>query len=250
MKYVLCAVLGGAGNKDFFTYSVPRNLENELDIGHIVSLPFRGKKSAGVVIASAKKPDFKTLEISSIIDGPLPNHLIEIIPWLRDCYASPVSEAVRTILPTGILKKRHGLTSQKIHGQIRKRPDLTKDQSRIVKKILDKPQKPHLIFGVTGSGKTEVYLDVLEETIKSGKGALILVPEVALTPQTVLRFEERFSGQVALYHSYLKETERAGVWKTIASGEKNIVIGSRSALFLPFNNLGLIVIDEEHETSY
>ncbi len=250
MEYVLCAVSGGAGNKDFFTYSVPDELKNQIRVGHIVSLPFRGKKSAGIVIDSVKMPNFKTKEITGIIDGPLPKHLVEIIPWLRDRYASPVSEIVKTILPTGVLKKRRDLVSQKIRGQIRKKPQLTQDQAGIVNKILNKNDKPHLVFGVTGSGKTEVYLDVLEEVIRSGKQAIILVPEVALTPQTVLRFEERFSGQVALYHSYLKETERAGVWKSIVNGKKNIVIGSRSALFLPFKKLGLIVMDEEHETSY
>ncbi|RJO60833.1 primosomal protein N' [candidate division WS5 bacterium] len=250
MKYVLCAVAGGAGNKDFFTYSVPKDLENELRVGHIISLPFRGKKSAGIVISEIKKPEFKTLEIKGIIGGPLPEHLVNALPWLRDRYASPISEIVKTILPTGVLKKRREIAPQKIHGQIRKRPELTKNQAKIVKDILAGKDKPHLIFGVTGSGKTEVYLDVLEKVIESGKQAVILVPEVALTPQTVLRFEERFSGKVALYHSYLKETERAGVWKDAAEGNKRIVIGSRSALFLPFDNLGLIVIDEEHETSY
>jgi len=250
MKYVLCAVAGGSGNKDFFTYSVPKDLEDNLEVGSIVSLPFRGKKSAGIVISFANKPDFKTLEITGIIGDPLPKHLVKVISWLRDHYASPVSEIVKTILPTGVLKKRREVTPQKIHGQIRKRPELTENQEKIVKSILSKTDKPHLVFGVTGSGKTEVYLDVLESVIKSGKQAVILVPEVALTPQTVLRFEERFSGQVALYHSYLKETERAQVWKSVSEGKKNIVIGSRSALFLPFNKLGLIVIDEEHETSY
>ncbi|MEK7447694.1 MAG: primosomal protein N' [Patescibacteria group bacterium] len=250
MEYVLCAVSAGSGSKDFFTYSVPESLRSQIKVGHIVSLSFRGKKSAGIVIAPAQKPDFKTIEITGILEGPLPEHLVNIIPWMRDYYASPVSEIVKTILPTGVLKKRREVATQKIRGQIRKRPELTINQAKIVKDILNKTDKPHLVFGVTGSGKTEVYLDVLEKVIKDGKQAIILVPEVALTPQTVLRFEERFTGQVALYHSYLKETERAQVWKSVFEGKKNIVIGSRSALYLPFKSLGLIVIDEEHETSF
>jgi len=250
MKYVLCAVSGGAGKQDFFTYSVSDDLASEVKIGHIISLPFRGKKVSGIVVDFTDKPDFETKPITSIISGPLPEHLVKIIPWMRDYYASPVSEIVKTILPTGVLKKRRSTESQKLHGQIRKRPILTSEQGKIVKDILDNNSKPHLLFGVTGSGKTEIYLDVLEEVVKKGKQAIILVPEVALTPQTTLRFEERFPGQAVLYHSYLKETERASVWTSIFEGEKNIVIGSRSALFLPFSNLGLIVIDEEHETSY
>ncbi len=251
MKYVLCGVAGGSGKQDFFTYKVPENLKNKLEIGHIVSLPFRGRKSAGIVLDSTNKPGFETKEITGIlVENPLPRHLIELIPWMSGHYASPISEIIKTILPTGVLKKRRILEAQKLHQQIRKRPELTKNQASIAKEIIGHRDKPHLIFGVTGSGKTEVYLDVLEEIVASGKQAVILVPEVALTPQTVTRFEERFPGQVALYHSYLKETERAQVWKSLFEGKKNIIVGSRSALFLPFNNLGLIVMDEEHETSY
>ncbi len=250
MKYVLCAVAAPSGNKDFFTYAVPHELENEIKPGQIVSLSFRGKKSAGIVLDFVAKPEFDTKEITAVLSEPLPKHLIELIPWLRDRYASPVSEIVKTILPTGVLKKRRISESQKFRRRIRKSHLLTEDQKKIAGVILAHPDKPHLIFGVTGSGKTEVYLEVLEKVISSGKQAIILVPEVALTPQTVARFEEKFPGQVALYHSYLKETERALVWKEVAGGKKNIVIGSRSALYLPFYNLGLIVIDEEHETSY
>ncbi len=251
MKYVVCAVASGGGKQDFFTYHVSDSLENQIRVGHIVSLPFRSKKAVGIVLNFTKKPPFHTREITGILeDTPLPWHLVQIVPWMRDRCASPVSEIAKTLLPTGALKKRRATSPQKLHRQIRKRPELTKNQAKIAKSILENRDKPHLIFGVTGSGKTEVYLDVLEEVASSGKQAVILVPEVALTPQTVTRFEERFPGQVALYHSYLKETERAGVWKSILEGQKNIVIGSRSALFLPFNNLGLIVIDEEHETSY
>ncbi len=250
MKYVLCAVAAGSGNKDFFIYAVPHELENEIKPGQIVSLPFRGKKSAGIVLDFFSKPEFETKEITAVLSEPLPKHLIELIPWLRDRYASPVSEIVKTILPTGVLKKRRISESQKFRHRTRKSPLLTEDQKKIAGAILAHPDKPHLIFGVTGSGKTEVYLEVLEKVISSGKQAIILVPEVALTPQTVARFEERFPDQVALYHSYLKETERALAWKEIFEGKKNIVIGSRSTLYLPFRNLGLIVIDEEHETSY
>ncbi len=106
-----------------------------------------------------------------------------------------------------------------------------------------------LLFGVTGSGKTEVYLRALEECVKQGRGAIVLVPEISLTPQTVARFRARF-GEVAVLHSGLTDAERHDQWKAIYSGRIQIVVGARSALFAPVQRLGLIILDEEHETSF
>lgn len=111
-------------------------------------------------------------------------------------------------------------------------------------------QPTFLLYGVTGSGKTEIYLRAAEEIIKSGKQALILVPEIALTPQAVRRFVSRFPGQVGLVHSKLSEGERYDTWRRARDGKLNIVIGARSALFSPLPNIGLIVVDECHDASY
>lgn len=107
-----------------------------------------------------------------------------------------------------------------------------------------------LLFGVTGSGKTEVYLRTMETALTDGKSALFLVPEIALTPQTIARVEERFPGMVAVLHSGLTEHQRALAWSRIATGHARVLVGPRSALFAPLVNLGAIVIDEEHDTSY
>jgi len=107
-----------------------------------------------------------------------------------------------------------------------------------------------LLAGITGSGKTEVYLSVLENVLAQGKQALVLVPEIGLTPQTIARFRERFNAPIDVLHSGLNDTERLNVWLKARSGETAIVIGTRSALFTPFCRLGLIVIDEEHDSSY
>lgn len=107
-----------------------------------------------------------------------------------------------------------------------------------------------LIEGVTGSGKTEVYLSILENVLAKGKQALILVPEIGLTPQTIARFKERFNAPIDILHSGLNDSERLAVWLRAKQGENAIVIGTRSALFTPFNDLGVIVIDEEHDSSY
>ncbi len=107
-----------------------------------------------------------------------------------------------------------------------------------------------LLHGVTGSGKTEIYLHAIAETIKQGKQAVVLVPEIALTPQTVARFAARFPNRVTVIHSGLSPGERYDVWRHLRDGQFDIVIGPRSALFAPLSRLGLIVIDEEHESSY
>ena len=107
-----------------------------------------------------------------------------------------------------------------------------------------------LLYGVTGSGKTEIYLRAVQEVIKSGKQAIILVPEIALTPQAVRRFVSRFPGQVGLVHSKLSEGERYDTWRRARDGKLNIIIGARSALFAPLPNIGLIVVDECHDSSY
>lgn len=107
-----------------------------------------------------------------------------------------------------------------------------------------------LLAGVTGSGKTEVYLSVLENVLEQGKQALVMVPEIGLTPQTIARFRERFNAPVEVLHSGLNDSERLTTWQKAKSGEAAIVIGTRSSLFTPFKNLGVIVIDEEHDSSY
>ena len=109
-----------------------------------------------------------------------------------------------------------------------------------------------LLHGVTGSGKTEIYLHALEETLKRGRQAVVLVPEIALTPQTIRRFAARFPGKVTVWHSELGDGERFDVWRRVRTNHPaaQVVVGSRSALFLPFPDLGLIVLDEEHESSY
>ena len=113
-----------------------------------------------------------------------------------------------------------------------------------------KPPPPVLLYGVTGSGKTEVYLQAIAHVLERGGGAIVLVPEIALTPQTVQRFAGRFGGRIAVLHSALSEGERFDEWHRIRDGDARVVIGPRSAVFAPVANLGLIVVDEEHEPSY
>ena len=110
--------------------------------------------------------------------------------------------------------------------------------------------RPFLIHGVTGSGKTEIYLRTITAVLAQGRQAVVMVPEIALTPQTVTRFAGRFPGRVTVIHSGLSAGERYDVWRAIRDGRFDVVVGPRSALFAPLTRLGLIVIDEEHEHTY
>ncbi len=133
-------------------------------------------------------------------------------------------------------------------------PKLTGEQDAAVSAILDAVASggfhPFLLFGVTGSGKTEVYLRVIEDTLRRGRQALVLVPEIALTPQLARRFLRRLGGGVALFHSGLTPSQRHDEWRRIRSGTVSVVIGARSGIFVPLERLGLIVVDEEHDPSY
>ena len=121
---------------------------------------------------------------------------------------------------------------------------------RVVGAGLRPARKPVLLFGVTGSGKTEVYLQVIAKELEAGRGAIVMVPEIALTPQTVSRFASRFGDRVAVLHSALSDGERYDEWHRIRSGAARVVIGPRSAVWAPVRDLGLVVVDEEHESSY
>ena len=127
---------------------------------------------------------------------------------------------------------------------------LNDEQKNAFNKILNSDKKGFLLKGVTGSGKTEVYMNLVGETLKEGKSAIVLVPEISLTPQMIERFKGRFGKNVALFHSKLSQGERFDEWYRIKRGEARLVVGARSAIFLPLDNLGIIIIDEEHENTY
>ncbi|MBQ3495003.1 MAG: primosomal protein N' [Clostridia bacterium] len=161
------------------------------------------------------------------------------------------SSAVNKLIEAGVLA-----LSKK---DIKRNPDFeakevvrhkhTELQKNAIQKILEQP-KPYLLFGVTGSGKTEVYMSVIERVISQQKTAIMLVPEISLTPQVLSNFKARFGEDVAILHSGLSAGERFDEWRRLAFGEAKIVIGARSAIFAPLKDVGVIIIDEEHESSY
>ncbi|MBO5066402.1 MAG: primosomal protein N' [Clostridia bacterium] len=175
------------------------------------------------------------------------------------CYFTGVTPAVISALEKkGIVELFDSEIYRKpkynINNSVRKSPVLTDDQNEAYKTLLEKYKSPEgaaaLLYGVTGSGKTQVFLKLIEDVVNDGKGVIVMVPEIALTPQTLGIFYSHFGDKVAVFHSALSAGERIDEWKRVKNGEAKIAIGTRSAVFAPFPNLGLIVMDEEQEHTY
>jgi len=247
------------GDQGFFSYKVSQNLSDKIQIGSIVQIPFGKKKIRGVVkslLSDVLHKDFKLKEIISVSIGFLiPKTYLEIANWVSEYYLCSLGEAISLFLPTEIIRPRSEKENpKKSEAKKKKLNVLTLQQKKIIKelskKLFQSSKKPSLLYGVTGSGKTEIYLALAKKTIDLGKSVIILVPEIILTPQNIERFEEIFGDQVSVMHSSLSRSEKFLCYKNFHSGEKKIIIGPRSALLVPSDNLGLIIIDEEQEDSY
>lgn len=226
----------------------------------------RAKEKKGNFVYLLKDID----EINSLIETEKikSNKHVRVLKFLEQndgIYISDleaITEVSRAIIKT--LEKKGYV--EIIEKQIERNPFINKKVEKDSPKVLNDEQKKcfdainsyiqngkfskNLIYGITGSGKTEIYLQLINEVIKKGKEAIVLVPEISLTPQMVDRFLARFGENVAVLHSKLSTGERFDEWNKIAQGEKKIVIGARSAIFAPVKNLGIIIIDEEHDMSY
>jgi primosomal protein N' (replication factor Y) len=231
-----------------FTYSSERMLE----VGQIVTVEVGKKELVGVVMAKASKPSYATKAIVSVIEEtPLPGALVKLALWLSDYYHTPLATVFQTILPRGVDKKRRARLSVK-HTSIRNRTKIVfnKDQLRALKEINDSSEGTIILQGITGSGKTEVYKQLSRDSIAGGKSVIMLVPEISLTSQLISEFATDFPDMIVT-HSHMTEAERHAVWKeALESTTPRVIIGPRSALFLPVKNLGIILIDESHEPSY
>ena len=159
--------------------------------------------------------------------------------------------SLNTLIRKGYLKedkKEHYRVLYKEKEFVKKK--LTSDQESVVNSVINGDNDTYLIYGVTGSGKTEVYMEIIDHYLKLCKTSIVLVPEISLTPQMVNRFRERFGDKIAALHSALSDGEKYDEWRRIYRGEASIVIGARSAIFAPLNDIGVIIIDEEHSDSY
>lgn len=227
--------------------------------GQIVLVPVGRRVVPGIIVKKVAQPDFKTKSILKVLySKPLPKHLLETMGFLHEYYLAPSGQAVSLILPRGVEKKRRKTEQMfgNIGGRVLAEPGFLKIPLNPAQKMaLEGLQKDlegtKLLFGVTGSGKTNIYLKMALNAFKRQKSSIILVPEIALTSQFVRVFEEVFGKNIVLIHSKQTETERHLIFNSLLETESpKIVIGPRSALFAPLSNIGLIIVDEEHENAY
>lgn len=227
--------------------------------GQLVTVPLGrgGRKVRGLVLGQAEGvPQFEIKAVDSVVDEytPLPEPYIKWLEWLSQYYLHPIGQVAQSAFPP--------LRKTEKQRQSKRPPVIPQLEADSAKNLTDEQQacfesialhsqfSTHLLFGVTGSGKTEVYLRLLDKVLSEGKRGIVLVPEISLTPQLIQRFARRFGDKIAALHSQLTDRERTNQWWDIVEGRKSILIGARSALFCPIDDLGLIIVDEEHEPSF
>lgn len=235
-------------DSDVFTYSY----NSKLAIGQIVIIEVGKKQMVGLIIKTVTRPSYATKQIKSIvIEQPLTKQLVKLAIWMSEYYCCPLASVLQSILPNGIQKKRRNKNiTQDIAKRTRTNFLFNKDQLSVIKSLELKTDGTFLLQGVTGSGKTEIYINQAKTAINSGHSVIVLVPEISLTSQLVSEFSNHFNN-ILITHSQMTEAQRHLVWlEAINSKNPRIIIGPRSALFTPFEKIGLIIIDEAHEPSY
>lgn len=246
-----------------FKYSVPNKI-GKVNIGERVLVPFGKKTIVGIVVKREKQVNKDKINyilkpiIDIIDDHPVVNlEIMKICTWASDYYEYPLGQVIFGALPSQ-LKQGVPITNVTIFENQHKKLtaekleiNLNNEQNSIFKKILRNTDSfsTSLIHGITGSGKTEVYVKLAQEVIRKKKQVLIIVPEINLTPQTITRFEMYIDENIQSYHSAHTLKEKMTTWLNVKNKKLDIVIGTRSSIFLPFKSLGLIIIDEEHDSS-
>lgn len=250
-----------------FTYSyIPlenQKPENIPQIGKRAEVRFGNKKMTGFITkiydsfpSHCAVPLEKIKQVSKIVDSEplITQELLETAIWVSKYYLCTIGEAVNSILPSA--KRESSEQSFSFDSEISAgiKQNLSEEQKKAVNDILAHAEKNessfHYLYGPTGSGKTEVFLQTAEQILKKNKGVIYLVPEISLTQQVVDSVVNRFGPQVAVLHSSLTQSQKLTQWKKILHREARIVIGARSAIFAPVPDLGMIIIDEEHDSSY
>lgn len=249
-----------------FTYEIPRDFQSLLSPGMRVLVPFGAKNMIGICLKVYAKSDKaltrKIKPISRVLDAVplLSEKYLEWLSFAKNYYAAPIGQILAQAIPA------HYFTLKKIDAKKAAKArdisfehdfktgdvELTKNQDAIFKKIKSQFSTfyPALIHGITGSGKTEIYIHLIKEILAKNNSALFLVPEIGLTPQIMARLHHHFKGKLLVYHSGLTPNQRLIQWQRCLDDTPKVMVGTRSAIFCPLENLGLIVIDEEHDSSY
>ena len=249
-----------------FTYALPPSCDTMPQVGCRVIVPFGGRKTytALVVRLHSETPPYPTKPVAEIIDtspAVLPDQL-RLWRWIADYYLCPLGEVFKAALPTALKPKKTASKSQ-LGGKEDPLPQpfspcfegapLTDIQQQAMDSIITQWQTHDvcLLHGVTSSGKTEIYIHLIQRAIEEGKQVLFMLPEIVLTAQLTERLRRVFGDRLGVYHSRYPDRERVELYqKMLSDAPYDIVVGVRSSLFLPFKHLGLIIIDEEHETSF
>ncbi|MBW3538430.1 primosomal protein N' [Candidatus Parcubacteria bacterium] len=249
-QFVLVSPLDyGALDRFALTYATA----TEVQPGAIVEVPLVSKTGLGVVTGPAPQPQFATKALLRVLDLPaLPPHLVELAEWLHHYYLASPKSVWQTMLPAGLLQRRRPPRRAAVPPFQLKPLDhpLTVEQQAAIAAIKAGRHHSYLLQGVTGSGKTQVYIELAKEALAAGRSVIVMVPEIALAPQLGAQFRAVFGDQVIASHSRLTPAQRHRAWTAAQADGAKVIIGPRSSLFLPLSRLGLIVVDEAHETSY
>ena len=231
----------------------------ESDVGKRILVPLGSREVVGVITEIIEVPRYDKARIKSTIrlldeNAIFSERLFQLIQWVSVYYHHPIGECFYTAMPKRLCEGKAFIpltlpSPTRGEGNASKLT-LNPEQAKALSAININGFQVSLLEGVTGSGKTEVYLQLIEKVLAQGKQALVLVPEIGLTPQTLTRFQERFGAPVMALHSELTEVQKVKVWQATLSGGAKIVIGTRSAVFVPFQALGVIIVDEEHDLSF
>ena len=236
------------------TYSSEDILENL----SVVAVPLRNRTATGFILNEFGKPAFAVKTIKSVMSSkPLPYHCLQLAQWMESYYASSLSEALRQFAPTKPAVRNIKTDGTPAVGspdrivQLELQAPLTTEQKRAITEIKNHPSTTVLLHGITGSGKTRVYLELSRETLAAGKSVLLLTPEISLTTQLAAAAQSYLQTKPLILHSQLSAAKRKQLWlKAIESTEPQVIVGPRSALFTPLRSIGLVVLDEAHEPAY
>ena len=246
-----------------FSYLIPDNMRSDIKIGQPVSVPFGPKRKIKGYIAGFSnylEEGIKAKYIDEILDTePLFTlEYLKLLEWVANYYFCDLPTVLKTALPQKFFEKnvKNYRKPRKENAALQKNEEnkehkLSPEQQKVYEEIKHVNAQNSLLYGITGSGKTEIYFKLIEDTIKEGKNVLFMAPEIALVSQLTIRTIKRFGAdKVAIWHSSISEAEKYSVWQKLRQDEIKILFGARSAVFAPIKNLGLIIIDEEHDTSY
>jgi primosomal protein N' (replication factor Y) len=244
-----------------FDYRLPAEMAS-VEVGSVVRVPFGRQRVLGVVVELAETselPPERLAEPIEALEAGVSAELVRLGLWVASEYCSTPSRGLRLVLPPSPGTRKHRPRAPVEHGEVAVTAAgaaLLPEQRRAVEAIVAAldgeagAPRELLLHGVTGSGKTEVYLAAVEAALERRRGAIVLVPEIGLAPQAVSRFRARLGDRFAVLHSALTPGERYEEWRRLRSGEASVCVGPRSAVFAPVADLGLLVVDEEHDPSY